>query len=96
MTPGSRIPHHSTTLISLTNFNISVLSTNANFLMVLAGHPEFMVGDADTEFNVRHKEMLFRLCVAVLATVLSECRNRPAAGTTGHRRAAAGSRDGNL
>jgi len=64
----------------LSEFNISGLSTNINFLMDLASHPEFIKGNVDTEFIPRHYDQLFperkpspqRICEAVLALVLSE------------------------
>ena len=75
---------------ALADFNISGLNTNVNFLMELAGHPEFVAGNVDTEFIARHEQTLFptrtpsrqRLCEAVLATVLSE---QAAAVTAGSR-----------
>jgi len=64
----------------LAEYNISGLSTNVNFLMDLASHPEFVAGNVDTEFIPRHYDTLFprkelsssTLCEAVLASVLSE------------------------
>ena len=35
------------------------LSTNVNFLMDLASHPEFVAGNVDTEFIPRHYDSLF-------------------------------------
>jgi len=68
----------------LSEYNISGLSTNVNFLMDLANHPEFVAGNVDTEFIPRHYDTLFptktvshtTLCQAVLATVLSETNNQ--------------------
>jgi len=64
----------------LAEYNISGLSTNVNFLMDLASHPEFVAGNVDTEFIPRHYDTLFptkqlansTLCEAVLASVLAE------------------------
>jgi len=64
----------------LAEFNITGLSTNVNFLMDLAAHPEFVAGNVDTEFIPRHFDTLFptktlqpsTLCSAVLAVILSE------------------------
>merc|ERR1712096_261777 len=61
----------------LSEYNISGLSTNVNFLMDLASHPEFVAGNVDTEFIPRHYDTLFptrvlstsTLCEAVLATI---------------------------
>merc|ERR550539_2144504 len=63
----------------LAEYNIQGLSTNVNFLMDLASHPEFVAGNVDTEFIPRHYETLFpaktvsdtRVCEAVVASVLS-------------------------
>jgi len=71
----------------LAEYNISGLSTNVNFLMDLAGHPEFVAGNVDTEFIPRHYDTLFpvkdlshsTLCEAVLASILSENQAPPAA-----------------
>jgi len=71
----------------LSEYNISGLSTNVNFLMDLAGHPEFVAGNVDTEFIPRHYDTLFptkdlshiTLCEAVLASILSENQAPPAA-----------------
>jgi len=71
----------------LSEYNISGLSTNVNFLMDLASHPEFVAGNVDTEFIPRHYDTLFpskvlsnsTLCEAVLATVLSENIAQPSA-----------------
>jgi len=67
----------------LSEFNITGLSTNINFLMDLASHPEFVKGNVDTEFIPRHFDELFgdrtpcheRLCEAILGLILSE--NKP-------------------
>jgi len=64
----------------LSEYNISGLNTNVNFLMDLASHPEFVAGNVDTEFIPRHYDTLFpkremadsTICEAVLATILSE------------------------
>jgi len=64
----------------LAEYNISGLSTNVNFLMDLASHPEFVAGNVDTEFIPRHYDTLFptkelsnsTLCEAILATILAE------------------------
>jgi len=64
----------------LAEYNISGLSTNVNFLMDLASHPEFVAGNVDTEFIPRHYDTLFptkelstsTLCEAVLASILAE------------------------
>jgi 3-methylcrotonyl-CoA carboxylase alpha subunit len=64
----------------LAEFNISGLSTNINFLMDLASHPDFIAGNVDTEFIPRHYDQLFKertpahstICEAVMALVLSE------------------------
>merc|ERR1719270_69986 len=64
----------------LAEFNIAGLSTNVDFLMDLASHPEFVAGNVDTEFIPRHYDSLFpekphqptSLCTAVLASVLTD------------------------
>jgi len=64
----------------LAEYNISGLSTNVNFLMDLASHPEFVAGNVDTEFIPRHYDTLFptrvlsnnTLCEAILASILAE------------------------
>lgn len=64
----------------LAEFNIAGLSTNVDFLMDLASHPEFVAGNVDTEFIPRHYDSLFpkkdlqptSLCAAVLASVLTD------------------------
>merc|ERR1719433_1433200 len=69
----------------LAEYNIQGLSTNVNFLMDLASHPEFVAGNVDTEFIPRHYDSLFpekticdsTLCEAVLASVLSEAVAAP-------------------
>merc|ERR1719414_50234 len=43
----------------LAEFNIAGLSTNVDFLMDLASHPEFVAGNVDTEFIPRHYDSLF-------------------------------------
>ena len=43
----------------LAEYNIQGLSTNVNFLMDLASHPEFVAGNVDTEFIPRHYDSLF-------------------------------------
>ena len=69
---------------ALSEFNIHGLSTNINFLMDLASHPEFVKGNVDTEFIPRHHDELFKvkkevtdrqIVQAALATVLSESAN---------------------
>lgn len=78
----------------LSQYNISGLSTNVNFLMDLASHPEFVAGNVDTEFIPRHFDTLFpvrslapsTLCQAVLATLLSETdkvKSQPSTKDTG-------------
>jgi len=65
---------------SLAEFNIAGLSTNVNFIMDLAAHPEFVAGNVDTEFIPRHFDSLFApkslptssLVAATLATVLAD------------------------
>lgn len=62
----------------LREYNIAGLETNVNFLLDLASHPEFMVGNVHTNFIKDHYETLFRkeepseaqICQASLATVL--------------------------
>ncbi len=39
-------------------YNIAGLATNVNFLMDLAAHPEFVVGNVDTEFIPRHYDQV--------------------------------------
>merc|ERR1719278_2082026 len=64
----------------LAEYNISGLSTNVNFLMDLASHPEFVAGNVDTEFIPRHYDTLFPtketsnelICAATMAVILSE------------------------
>jgi len=64
----------------LSEFNISGLSTNINFLMDLSSHPEFIQGNVDTEFIPRYYSQLFkerkpspeRVCEAVLSLILTE------------------------
>ena len=71
----------------LAEFNISGLSTNINFLMDLASHPEFIQGNVDTEFIPRYYDQLFkerkpnasRVCEAVLALILTENSRHAAA-----------------
>ena len=43
---------------ALSEFNIHGLSTNINFLMDLASHPEFVKGNVDTEFIPRHHDVV--------------------------------------
>jgi len=64
----------------LSEFNVAGLSTNINFLMDLASHPEFIKGNVDTEFIPRHYDSLFKdrtpssdkLCQAALALILTQ------------------------
>jgi len=64
----------------LAEFNVAGLSTNINFLMDLASHPEFIKGNVDTEFIPRHYDSLFKdrtpsslkISEAVLAIILTE------------------------
>jgi len=64
----------------LAEFNVAGLSTNINFLMDLASHPEFIKGNVDTEFIPRHYDSLFKdrtptslkISEAVLALILTE------------------------
>jgi len=64
----------------LAEFNVAGLSTNINFLMDLAAHPEFIKGNVDTEFIPRHYDSLFKdrtpsglqVAEAVLALILTE------------------------
>ena len=43
----------------LSMYDIPGLSTNVDFLMDLASHPEFVAGNVDTEFIPRHYDSLF-------------------------------------
>jgi len=69
----------------LAEYNIQGLSTNVNFLLDLASHPEFVAGNVDTEFIPRHYDSLFpektvsdiSLCEAVVASVLSDSSIKP-------------------
>lgn len=62
----------------LAQYNIDGLSSNVNFLIDLASHPEFEAGNVDTDFIPRHHDELFpkrvisdqRICEAALAVVL--------------------------
>ena len=64
----------------LSQYNIDGLSSNVNFLMDLASHPEFMKGNVDTDFIPRHYDSLFpkkvvtdeQICEAALAVILNE------------------------
>jgi len=64
----------------LSQYNIVGLKTNVNFLLDLAGHPEFQAGHVHTDFIAQHHDQLFPnkpiddhlICQASLAVVLKE------------------------
>jgi len=69
----------------LAEYNISGLTTNVDFLLSLARHPQFVAGQVDTEFIPRHYQELFPvrevspslLCEAALASILFERQRVP-------------------
>merc|ERR1712223_896848 len=64
----------------LAEYNIDGLANNVNFLMDLAAHPEFVKGNVDTDFIIRHYDELFPkretsnelICAATMAVILGD------------------------
>jgi 3-methylcrotonyl-CoA carboxylase alpha subunit len=71
----------------LAEYNIDGLSSNVDFLMDLAAHPEFVAGNVDTDFIPRHYDSLFpkkvvsdaNVVEAVMAVILREKQIAPVA-----------------
>ena len=67
------------------------LKTNVKFLLNLASHPEFFLGNVHTDFILQHEKKLFvpklpsytDICAAVLSVICNSKRETEKAKTSG-------------